>query len=165
MPGLLASSRIGRGYTEAVQLRTVGSLQELGNLLGGSGSVCSPASSGETMDCDAHCNGRIYMVDNDLVGIPKSTWGHPGILCRWVENVGLVSIGTDMMKLSYKDLSNYFLVYPTQRNGLSKPTGFNRSLARISEASLAPLSILGYLERGDCRTCVSNTTHQRAHNR
>ena len=87
-------------------MTTCNSLQELGELFGRGASSCSPSGSGEATHYEVDCNGRIYMVDDRLVGISTSAWGHPGILCRWINNAGLFSMGRDLKKLNYKDRSN-----------------------------------------------------------
>jgi hypothetical protein len=66
-------------------------------------------------------------------------------------------MGTDFMKINYKDMANYFVVHPTQENGLRKSTGFSRFLTAISKPAVSSFSTMGTLGDGDCEACLGRS--------
>ena len=145
-------------------MRTVGSLQELGEIFG-RGSMSPPGSSHRPKECDSGCNGGVYRVYDVVRGITTPVVSHPGILCSGNNRNALFSMGTDFCNINRFYISEYFPIQPTQQNGLEKLTGFSRSLEAISGGLLQSLPSIGHLGDSDCQVCMGNTAPQESSNR
>ena len=136
------------------------SFEELGTLLGKgppvSQSKGEPAGSprrSQLTECGSVCTGSVYHVYDELRDIETTADTHPGVLCKRREFDAVFSMGTDVFNVNEQVLSEYWLVHPSDKNGLRKSTAFKRDSESISLDFLASLPAIGQLDKNDCRSC------------